>query len=331
MSGIEWKQLTIGHLSRNKYWGESDSQAYHPVLATTTVIRDGDTVILADPSQPFEEMKAKLKQYCGLEPGDVDIVFATHYHGDHRVDMGMYENAVCYMSQASIRDMESAREKAAGDDSLASLVEGEIDRFRPAPGQLTEGVRLYPLPGHTPGLTGLIFKSRGRSVLVAGDTIMGPEYFENLDGYWFNEDLDETRRSIRKAARDADIIIPGHGDAFVVSEHRPGMKEMHLSWRRLNLPGSQGCTCLIQDGGKNMVINPLGDAEGLEELLYNRSGLKGKDVGAVIFTDGAKYDSGIVRIFPQAELLLPEQLDERLLMGLKEAFYRLDPDGTLFI
>ena len=331
MSGIEWKQLTIGHLSRNKYWDESDSQAYHPVLATTTVIRDGDIVILADPSQPFEEMKAKLKQYCGLEPGDVDIVFATHYHGDHRVDMGMYENAVCYMSQASIRDMESAREKAAGDDSLASLVEGEIDRFRPAPGQLTEGVRLYPLPGHTPGLTGLIFKSRGRSVLVAGDTIMGPEYFENLDGYWFNEDLDETRRSIRKAARDADIIIPGHGDVFVVSEHRPGMKEMHLSWRRLNLPGSQGCTCLIQDGGKNMVINPLGDAEGLEELLYNRSGLKGKDVGAVIFTDGTKYDSGIGRIFPRAELLLPEQLDERLLMGLKEAFHRLDPDGTLFI
>lgn len=40
---------------------------------------------------------------------------------------------------------------------------------------------------------------------------------------------------------------------------------------------------------------------------------------------------GIGRTFPQAELLLPEQLDERLLMGLKEAFHRLDPDGTLFI
>lgn len=30
--------LTIGHLSRNRYWGESDSIAYRRALATCTLI-----------------------------------------------------------------------------------------------------------------------------------------------------------------------------------------------------------------------------------------------------------------------------------------------------
>ena len=148
MHNIEWHLLTIGHLSRNKYWGESDSRAYHPVLATTVVIRDGDHVILTDPSEPYEKMKEKLKQFCNLTPEDVDIVYSTHYHGDHMVDADRYEHAVCYMAAESIIDLKLAAEKESRDKGSGALTEGVGDLFRPAPVQLTSGVRLYPLGGY---------------------------------------------------------------------------------------------------------------------------------------------------------------------------------------
>lgn len=44
--------LTIGHLSRNKFWGESNDQAYRKPLATSTLLLGEGEVIVADPSLP---------------------------------------------------------------------------------------------------------------------------------------------------------------------------------------------------------------------------------------------------------------------------------------
>lgn len=316
MGEIEWKLLTIGNLSRNKYWGESDSEAYHPVLATTTVIRDNGTVILVDPSQPFEIMKKKLAKYCCLAPEDVDVVFATHYHGDHRVDADKYVNAVCYMSQDSLHDFENFRIKAAGDKAMEAPASGNRELFLPAPSRLSDRVVLYPLPGHTPGLTGLMFESEKKRVLVAGDTIMGEEYFENRDGYWFNENLEITVQSILKAAEDADVIIPGHGDVFSVLRHMPGGERRPVALRRLNLPDKKGCTWLIRAGAVNLVLNPYGDLETLKTVLYDRSGLKGEDIDGVIIPEADRYDPQITELFPKAEILTAA--GQALGAGIKE-------------
>ena len=48
--------LTIGHLSRNRYWGESDSIAYRRALATCTLISGSGQQILVDPSLPEGDM-----------------------------------------------------------------------------------------------------------------------------------------------------------------------------------------------------------------------------------------------------------------------------------
>ena len=37
MPEARWDILTIGHLSRNKFWGESDDQAYRAPLCTSTL------------------------------------------------------------------------------------------------------------------------------------------------------------------------------------------------------------------------------------------------------------------------------------------------------
>ena len=58
---MEWKLLTAGRLTRNKFWRESDLLAYRPVVATSTLILDGNTNILVDPSLPIKQMDALLR------------------------------------------------------------------------------------------------------------------------------------------------------------------------------------------------------------------------------------------------------------------------------
>src|SRR5215216_6630497 len=47
---IHWDVITIGNLSRNRYWGESEEKALHPVICTTTIITGKDFHVVVDPS-----------------------------------------------------------------------------------------------------------------------------------------------------------------------------------------------------------------------------------------------------------------------------------------
>ncbi len=85
--------LTIGHLSRNRYWGESDSIAYRRALATCTLISGSGQQILVDPSLPEGDMPEALLNACGLHPEDITQVFTTHYHYDHHVSPLAFPNA----------------------------------------------------------------------------------------------------------------------------------------------------------------------------------------------------------------------------------------------
>ncbi|HJZ48915.1 MAG TPA: MBL fold metallo-hydrolase [Roseiflexaceae bacterium] len=93
MSDIRWDVLTIGHLSRNKFWGESDHRAYRAPRCTTTLIRAGQHTIIIDPGCPPQEMIAVLDQRAGLTAAAIDTVLLTHFHGDHRVGIGAFPHA----------------------------------------------------------------------------------------------------------------------------------------------------------------------------------------------------------------------------------------------
>ena len=70
---VEWKQLTLGHLSRNKFWGEDPDTQYHSVVASSTLVRDGDINILVDPTLPVDEMLCGLpERYFNTCPHEPD-------------------------------------------------------------------------------------------------------------------------------------------------------------------------------------------------------------------------------------------------------------------
>lgn len=103
MAEVRWHVLTIGHLSRNKFWGESDDQAYRAPLCTSTLIKLGDRTIVVDPGCAPNEMAHVLHQRTGLRPEAVDTVFLTHFHGDHRVGITAFPQARWCMAAYEIQ------------------------------------------------------------------------------------------------------------------------------------------------------------------------------------------------------------------------------------
>jgi len=65
LNGIRWDLLTIGHLSRNKFWGETDDRAYRSPLCTSVLIRTGTRTIVVDPSLPPEGIAPVLDRRAG--------------------------------------------------------------------------------------------------------------------------------------------------------------------------------------------------------------------------------------------------------------------------
>ncbi|HET7560588.1 MAG TPA: MBL fold metallo-hydrolase [Limnochordia bacterium] len=211
---VDWHILTIGCLSRNRFWGESEARAQRPARCTTTLLVSGDQRILVDPSLPPEAMATVLDERCGLRPEAIDLVYLTHFHGDHRVGLEAF-GAPILMAQAEIDYWRSA---LPGDHRDRT----RLDALRPAEGSLPDALTLLPLPGHTPGLTGLAFDAGEGRVVLAADAVMTRDFFAAKAGYFNNLDPEATRTSIERIGRSADVVIPGHDNYFIVRPVRRG-------------------------------------------------------------------------------------------------------------
>lgn len=205
---VRWDVLTIGHLSRNRYWGESDDQSYRSPRCTCTLLRTADHCIVVDPALPPDEMVALLDERAGLSIDAVDIVFLTHFHGDHRVGLDAFPNARWLMAAPEIAYWQ--RERPDHDDAQAILA-----RLEPVGDELVAGIAVVPTPGHTHHHVSLLFASNGLQVAVAADAAMTPDFFAHRDYYFNTVDSGAAVASIDKLAELADLIIPGHDNYFL--------------------------------------------------------------------------------------------------------------------
>lgn len=305
---VVWKQLTLGHLSRNKFWGEDPDTQYHTVVASTTLLQDGDTNILVDPTLPVEEIEKRLQMYCGLTRDDIDIIFATHFHTDHRVNAEKYPNAKLYMYEGSLKDISDARAENGwmAKAFLTGPANVAVDSFMAAPEYITPGVRVQPLPGHCMGLAGLEFTSGGKKILLSGDTIMNREFYNAREGYFIDASLEATAASMNWAHDNVDIIVPGHGDWFFANEEvSDSMKK--LTWRKLNLcADGEETAVLVQAEGENIVINPTLSGFAMRDALYDARWVEPAAVTRVLCLSGDAAHTRDLPTMMNAKFYLPE-------------------------
>lgn len=308
---VRWTQLTIGHLSRNKFWGEDPDTQYHSVVASTVLVQDGDVNILFDPTLPADEMERRLKLYCGLTREDIDIIFASHFHTDHRFEAEKYPNAKLYMSAESVQEVLDVQKE--GGFMAKAFINGAIFDFTAAPEQISPNVKVVPLPGHTLGLAGLMFTDVGRKILLSGDTIMNREFYNAREGYFIDASQESTGKSMSWAYENVDIIVPGHGDWFYANETVSDCNK-NLTWRKLNLCAkdtdglrfANETNVLIQSENENIIINPTLSGDLLRDAIYDAKGLDPADITRVICLKRDPMHTRDVLTMKKAKLYLPK-------------------------
>lgn len=166
----------------------------------------------------------------GAGPRDVDLVIATHYHGDHTGTMARLqrEGAEVAMHPEDALFASGERPQETCDIALHKLLFytalWPLFRYRHflADRALRDGDELDLLggmvalhtPGHSPGSLCLYAERRG--LLLSGDLVRNEKGVMEGPPPHFTPDTDSARASLRKVRElDFDMLLPGHGDVVL--------------------------------------------------------------------------------------------------------------------
>jgi len=237
----EVRVISIGAMSAHPLRGERPgARTGH---ATTTLVTAGDARILVDPGLPAQALVARLEERSGLRPAQITHVFLTSFHPEARRGLEAFDRAEWLIAEreretVGVPIAESLRR--LGETALAADAAGEemhedqqtmlrvlerdaaiLHRCRPAPDSLAPGVDLFPLPGVTPGLTGLLVPRPMGDVLICGDAIPTIEHLEQAKAPQHAADVALARESFREAVEIADLLVLGRDNMVVNPTKRP--------------------------------------------------------------------------------------------------------------
>lgn len=169
--------------------------------STTLILTDNHTIIM-DPGCNRQLLLQALHKEK-LEVGDIDMVFISHYHPDHCVLVGIFENATVY-------DSVQWQNGPIGGETPPILPDTDI--------------QIIKTPGHTPDHASLLVTTSEGKVLVGADVFWWSEGEEQKidinkpDPFASDQKLLTLSRSaVLSLSKDhALTIIPGHGKMFKV-------------------------------------------------------------------------------------------------------------------
>lgn len=231
--------ISIGALAAHPLWNErEDVRTGH---ATTTLVRAGDAVILIDPGLPAPALRARLSERAGLQPGDVTHVFMTTFSPENRRGIELFDKAEWLIAEREresvgvplasslARLAESAAAAKAAGETMAEdhgvmlrVVQRDVatlQRCKAAPDSLARGVDLFPLPGVTLGLTGILLAEPTRTTLICGDAIPTVEHLEQGKVLPSCDDREQAQESFKEAIEIADVLVLGR-DNWVLNQTR---------------------------------------------------------------------------------------------------------------
>ena len=153
----------------------------------------------------------------GLDAADIDMVVCTHAHWDHIENLNMFERAQIVLHHRERRYITSPhRNDFACPDWINSLMETYQGRIR----EVEEGTRLLPgvevvdAPGHSAGTIAVKVDTAEGTAVITGDSIQNSTVAKerrNALVFWSDE---LATRTIDKLVTIADVIYPGHDQAF---------------------------------------------------------------------------------------------------------------------
>ncbi len=172
--------------------------------STTTLIKNGNRNIIVDPGTNRKLLEEKLGEQK-LNVKDINFVFMTHYHPDHNLLAGIFENAMIL------------------DDEMIYYKDKQVAHVGRIPGT---DIKIIHTPGHDQFHGSLVVPVAEGTAVIAGDVFWWSEEEEQKTDRKsllnhkdpFVKDKKALLESRKKLLEVADFIIPGHGKIFKVDE-----------------------------------------------------------------------------------------------------------------
>lgn len=171
---------------------------------STVLIIDNGLKIIAGPGSNEKLLLESLARQ-GLKPESIDLVFLTHYHPDHVLNIGLFR-------KKDILDSNSIYRK----DAIIGF-SGNIPKTN---------VKVVETPGHAFEHSSLLVETSKGKIAVAGDVWWWADnekqktdrksLLTHKDSYV--KDKKALLESRKKLLKLADYVIPGHGKMFKVEK-----------------------------------------------------------------------------------------------------------------
>ena len=175
------------------------------------------------PSRQTPEMlPAEILRAAGVECKDIDTIILTHLHWDHCYNLELFPNAEIYIQKKEL--------EYAVDPLPCHRFSYELGNYELTPPwlpflrrmcvkdgdyELFDGIRVYHLPGHTPGMQCPVIHTTEGDYLVASDNI---PLYENWEGNEKAKHIPGTimcnmfdyYKSLERIETICDAVLPGH-------------------------------------------------------------------------------------------------------------------------
>ena len=161
-------------------------------------------------------------QKAGVDPAEVATAIFTHLHFDHCADLNLLPNAELYVQRSELQyavapPMTNSIAYDWGRRGITPTWLQGFDRLRPLDGdtELVDGVNVLHTPGHSPGSTSIVFRTRVGRYAIAGDLVNRVENWEGdaenrhlAPG--FHTNLEQCFSSYAKLESAADVVLASH-------------------------------------------------------------------------------------------------------------------------
>lgn len=238
---VPWKirPLSFGEfptLEKSKFTYDRDAGQKIVAPCLGWLLQSGENAILVDtgPSSPEEAVRwhppiarspeqapdAALRR-VGVEPEDLKLVILSHLHWDHCYNLECFPNAEFLVQAEEVRAAVDpiATQRAIYEVGFPGLLPpwmSVFDRMRVVRGdtEVAPGISVVLLPGHTPGLQGVVVETERGRYLLPSDAV---PLYENLGSdkkgpvpSGLHIDVAACLASMEKMRKIADVILPSH-------------------------------------------------------------------------------------------------------------------------
>jgi glyoxylase-like metal-dependent hydrolase (beta-lactamase superfamily II) len=169
-----------------------------------------DTGSYGDRGLLLEELKN-----AGTDPDGIDIVFISHLHFDHFLNVELFPESKIIVSERELNYVLEGEFKKTNDPyvpfSMVTVLKDHLTPCREGE-EIVAGMKVVLLPGHTPGTSGLFYEKD--HVLFASDGVKnGWEFVNNEPPPSFYSEK-AALANYEFVREQVDIVIPGHDRPF---------------------------------------------------------------------------------------------------------------------